>query len=93
MTTTQNEANSVEASLTRLEVVMNHGRLNIYIEIAQSAHRLHYDRARLLLRYGLVLLEKEVEIVALAVFEHRAEAAQHTKTRTLSMRHEQTMKE
>ncbi len=62
-----------QQNIARLQVVVDDGRADVDVQIAQSAHRLHDNRARLLLRYGLVLLEEEVEIVALAVLEHRAE--------------------
>lgn len=51
---------------------MNDGRFYI-VEILERADELHDDGSGLLLWYGLVLLEVEVQVVAVAVLEHRAE--------------------
>jgi len=45
------------------------------VQVAQGVDDLHDDGARLLLRHELVLLQVEVQVVALAVLQHRAEPA------------------
>lgn len=51
---------------------MDDGRLD-FVEILEGVYHLHDDTARLPLRYGLVLLQVEVEVVSVAVLEYCAE--------------------
>jgi len=60
----------LEEYVRRLQIVMDDPAL---AQIFQSADDLHDNAARLLLRNLLVLLEIEIQIVAVAVFQHRAE--------------------
>ena len=51
---------------------MDDGRLDL-VQVSQCIHDLHDDRACLLLRHELVLLQVEVQVIALTVLQHRAE--------------------
>ena len=68
---------------------MYHRRFD-FVEVLERADRLHDDGARLLLANTFVLLEMEVEVVAFAVLEHRAEPAasetHHVNTRRVDTR-------
>lgn len=69
---------SVRASVvqrpTRFEVVVDNGRSDL-IEVLQGVNNLHDDGAALLLRHKLVLLQVEVQVIALAVLQDCAEPA------------------
>lgn len=54
---------------------MDYGRSDL-VEVLERVDDLHDDGAALLLRHELVLLQVEVQVVALAVLQHRAEPAQ-----------------
>lgn len=60
--------------LTRLEVVVDDGRVNL-VEVLESVDNLHDDGAALLLGHQLILLQVEIQIVAFTVLQHSAEAA------------------
>lgn len=60
--------------LTRLEVVVDDGRVNL-VEVLESVDNLHDDGAALLLGHQLILFQVEIQIVAFAVLQHSAEAA------------------
>lgn len=53
---------------------MDDGRPDL-VEVLERVDDLHDDGAALLLRHELVLLQVEVQVVALAVLQHRAEPA------------------
>lgn len=56
---------------------MDDGRSDL-IEVLERVDNLHDDGAALLLRHELVLFQVEVQVVALAILQHRAEPAQPT---------------
>jgi len=58
--------------LTWFEVIVDDGRSDL-VEILQSVDDLHDDRAAFLLRHQLVLLQVEVQVVALTVLQDGAE--------------------
>ena len=62
---------------------MDDGRLDL-VQVSQCVDDLHDDGPRLLLRHELVLLQVEVQVVALAELQHRAEPGpdQRVNTRT-----------
>lgn len=60
-----------QQNVARLQVVVDDGRFD-FVQVLESGHDLHDDGARLALRYRFVLLQVEVEVVAVAVLEHRA---------------------
>lgn len=64
---------------TRLEVVVDDGWPNL-IEVLEGVNDLHDNRAALLLGHQLILLQVEVQIVALTVLQHCAEPARNTTT-------------
>ena len=64
---------------TRFEIIVNDWRLYL-VEILEGRDCLNDDRPRLLLRQKLVLLQIEVEVVALAVTQHCTKPATHTNT-------------
>lgn len=45
-----------------------------FIEVFESGDRLHNDGPRLFLLYAFVLLQVEVQVIALTVLKHSAEA-------------------
>lgn len=51
---------------------MYDGRFDL-VEVLERRDDLHDDTPRLSLRYRLVLLQVEVQVVAVAVLQHRAE--------------------
>lgn len=59
-----------QQNVARLQVVVNDRRLD-FVEVLESRDDLHDDGARLALRYRLVLLQIEVEVMAVAVLEDR----------------------
>lgn len=72
------ERQSVKSKTTRLEVIVDDGRLDL-VEVLESVDDLHDNRAAFLLRHQLILLQVEVQIVAVAVLQHCAEpAGDHT---------------
>lgn len=54
---------------------MDNGRSN-FIEVLKGVDDLHDDGASFLLRHQLVLLQVEVQVVALTILQHRAKPAQ-----------------
>lgn len=60
---------------TRFQVIVDDRRSDL-VEVLERVDDLHDDGAALLLRHELVLLQVEVQVVALAVLQHRAEPAQ-----------------
>lgn len=61
-----------QEDVARLEVVMDDGRLD-FVQVFEGRHDLRDDRSRLPLANDLVLLEVKIEVVPVAVLEHRAE--------------------
>lgn len=59
---------------TGFKVVVDDGRSDL-VEVLEGVDDLHDDGAALLLRHELVLLQVEVQVVALAVLQHGAEPA------------------
>lgn len=61
-----------EEDVPGLEVVVNDRWFDL-VQVLERRDDLHHDRARLSLGNGLVLLQVEVEVVSVAVLQHRAE--------------------
>lgn len=59
--------------LTGLKVVVDNGRSDL-IEVLEGVNNLHNDGAALFLWHELVLLQIEVQVIALAVLQDCAEA-------------------
>lgn len=59
---------------TGFKVVVDDGGSDL-VEVLEGVDDLHYDGAALFLWHELVLLQVEVQVVALAVLQHRAEPA------------------
>lgn len=60
---------------TGLEVVVDDWRADL-VEVLEGVDDLHDDRAALLLRHQLILLQVEVQVIAFAVLQHCAEPAE-----------------
>ena len=67
---------------TRFKVVVDNGRSDL-IEVLEGVNNLHDDGAALFLWHKLVLLQVEVQVIALAVLQDRAEPAPKTTERHL----------
>lgn len=74
-----------KSSHTRLEVVVDDGRVNL-VEVLESVNDLHDDRAAFFLSHQLILLQVEVQVVAFAVLQHCAEPARGRRNRTVIRR-------
>ena len=68
------QSNTVMCRRTRFKVIVDNGRSDL-IEVLQGIDNLHNDGAALFLRHELVLLQVEVQVVALAVLQDGAEPA------------------
>lgn len=62
------------SNLTRFKVIVDYGWPDL-IEVLQSVDYLHNDGAPLFFRHELVLLQVEIQIIALAVLQDGAEPA------------------
>lgn len=88
LTSPLNEQKSYKNNHTRLEVVVDDGRVNL-VEVLESVDNLHDNRAAFLLSHQLILLQVEVQIVAFTVLQYCAEPNGEQGKRTVILPRDQ----